>query len=279
MKERINTYTVVDVETANRANDTICSIGLVRVVDGHIADEFYSLVDPEDHFDMSNIAIHGITPNLVADAPTFGELYPVLKNYLERTVVVAHNAMFDLSVLRKNMLRYGIYAHEYCYVCTVVMGRRAFPHLKRHNLAALSHYLDIDLLNHHHALDDAKAAQEIFESIQRKVSIGPKQLKTYHLKEEQVISLSPEHLEMILEGLAEVMQQNDLLSALNMWYEDNQIFQDAYPISNFLNLTDAVLADGVITESEKQILQHWYHDMKAYLKRLKRENVSLKALK
>lgn len=269
MKERINTYTVVDVETANRANNTICSIGLVRVVNGYVAEEFYSLVNPEDYFDMSNISIHGITPNMVADAPTFGELYPILKPFLERTVVVAHNATFDLSVLRKNLLRYGIFSHEYCYVCTVVMGRKAFPHLKRHNLAALSNYLDIPLDHHHHALDDAKAAQMIFEAVQRKVSIGPKQLKTYHLKEEPVQVLSPEHLEMIIEGLDETMDQPNLISSLKMWYEDNQIYQDAYPISNFLNLTDSVLADGEISESELQILRHWQHDMKRILKELR----------
>lgn len=266
MKQRINTYTVVDVETANRSNDSICSIGLVRVVNGYIADEFYSLVNPEDYFEMGNISIHGITPNMVADAPTFGELYPVLKPYLERTVVVAHNATFDLSVLRKNMLRYGIYAHEYPYVCTVATARRAFPHLKRRNLAALSHYLDISLEHHHHALDDAKAAQEIFEAIQAKIEIGPKQLKTYHLKTEQVMPLETEHLAMILEGLEEVLQHPNLIDALSLWYEDSQIFQDAYPIGNFLYLTEAVLADGLITLEEEQILEHWYLDMKQYLK-------------
>ncbi len=266
MKQRINTYTVLDVETANRANNSICSIGLVRVVNGYIADEFYSLVNPEDHFDMLNISIHGITPNVVADAPTFGELYPVLKPYLERTVVVAHNATFDLSVLRMNLIRYGIYAHEYPYVCTVATAKRAFPHLKRRNLAALSHYLDITLEHHHHALDDAKAAQEIFEAIQAKVEIGPKQLKTYHLKTEPVIELATDHLSVILEGLEAVLQQPNLIDALKLWYEDNQIYQDAYPICNYLNLTEAILVDGIITPEEEQILEHWYFDMKQLLK-------------
>ena len=270
MKERINTYTVVDVETANRANDSICSIGLVRVVDGFIADEFYSLVNPEDYFDMGNISIHGITPNMVANAPTFGELYPELKQYLERTVIVAHNARFDLGVLRKNLLRYGIAAHEYPYACTVVLGRKAFPELKRHNLAALSHYLDISLEHHHHALDDAKAAQEIFESIQRKISLGPKQLKTYHLADESVLPLSADHLEQILAGLEEVLAQPNLIDALRLWYEDNQIFQDAYPIGNFLYLTDCILADGEISPSERQILEHWFHDMTGRLKQMRR---------
>lgn len=270
MKERIDTYTVVDVETVNRSNSSICSIGLVRVVDGFIADEVYSLVQPEDYFDPRNISIHGITPDMVAYAPSFGQLYPNLKEYLERSVVVAHNASFDLGVLRKNLLRYDIVAPEYCYACTVSLGRRAFPHLPRHNLATMSQYLDIDLMQHHHALADAKAAQEIFEAIQAKISIGPKQLKTYHLKSESVIPLSTHHLTMILEELEPVMQSEEPLMDLSNWYEKHQIFEDAYPVSNFLMLTQAVLADGEITPSEFQILKHWQLEMQRFLKQLQR---------
>lgn len=266
MKQRIHSYTVVDVETANRKNNTICSIGLVQVVDGFVVDDFYSLVNPEDYFDMDNIAIHGITPNMVAGAPTFGELYPEIKHLLERTIVVAHNATFDLSVLRRNMLRYRIDAHEFCYVCTVVQGRKAYPELKRHNLAALSHYLSIDLEQHHNALWDAKAAQGIFENIQSRLSLGPKELRTYHLKEEPVLMISLHHLAPIVRDLEQVFTQDDFFDALQNWYNEYQIFQDAYPLSNFLWLTEAVLHDGTVTPTENQILRHWFHELQKFLR-------------
>ena len=266
MKQRIHSYTVVDVETANRKNNTICSIGLVQVVDGFVVDEVYSLVNPEDYFDMDNIAIHGITPNMVAGAPTFGELYPKIKHLLERTIVVAHNAPFDLSVLRRNMLRYGIGTHEFCYVCTVVQGRKAFPELKRHNLAAMSHYLDVDLEQHHNALWDAKAAQGIFENIQSRRSLGPKELRTYHLKDEPVLMITPEHLAPIVRDLENVFARVDFLEALRDWYDDYQIFQDAYPLSNFLSLTESVLQDGIVTPTEDQILRHWFLELKKFLR-------------
>ena len=57
-----------------------------------------------------------------------------------------------------------------------------------------------------------------------------------------------------------MLQQPNLIDALKLWYEDNQIYQDAYPIYNYLNLTEAILVDGIITPEEEQILEHWYFD-------------------
>lgn len=263
MKERISSYTVVDVETPNRKNDSICSIGLVRVVDGFVVDHFYSLVNPEDYFDMNNIAVHGITPNMVEDSPNFMELYEQVRPFLERTILIAHNATFDLSVLRKNMQRYGIDTIDHCYFCTVTQGRRAFPEFERHNLAAMSHYLDITLEHHHDALCDAKAAQEIFEHVQSRLSLGAKELRTYQPKFIEHVPLDPVHLRRAVQSLDKVFKQKDLLEALRQWHEEFQIFIDAYPLSNFITLTEWVLADGVISPTEETMLRHWYLSYKS----------------
>lgn len=262
-KERIHAYTVVDVETANRKNDSICSIGLVKVVDGFVVDHFYSLVDPEDYFDMDNIAIHGITPSMVEHSPNFREVYEQMAGFVERTILVAHNAVFDLSVLRKNMQRYGIERADFCYFCTVVQSRKAFPEFERHNLAALCHYLDIALDHHHDALCDAKAAQEIFEHVQSRLSLGVKELRTYQPKFIDRPALDPLHLHQALKGLDKVFHSKDLLSGLSAWYEEYQVFVDAYPLSNFIALTEQILADGVISPTEELMLRHWFLNYKS----------------
>lgn len=263
MRQRIHSYTVVDVETANRKNDSICSIGLVKVVNGFVADHFYSLVNPEDYFDMDNIVIHGITPHMVENSPNFLEVYKQMRPLVERTILVAHNAVFDLSVLKKNMLRYGIEAVDFCYFCTVVQSRKAFPEYERHNLAALCHYLDIELDHHHDALCDAKAAQEIFERVQSRLSLGVKDLRTYQPKFMARMPLESKHLSQAVRSLEKVFENKDLLEALRQWYEVHQIFVDTYPLSNFITLTEQILADGKITPSEELILRHWFLNYKS----------------
>jgi len=94
-----------DVETPNRQNSKICSIGVVRTDQcGHTEYENSFLVDPEQGFDSRNIGIHGITPSQVHGQPTFDRLWAAeLRSVFSDCVVVAHNACFDINVLGKTL--------------------------------------------------------------------------------------------------------------------------------------------------------------------------------
>ena len=92
-------FTAIDFETANRYPTSACSIGIVVVRGGKIAEEFSHLIKPEPfYFYRKFIEIHGITPKMVEEAPSFYDLWSVMGRYFDTRALVAHNAGFDMSV-------------------------------------------------------------------------------------------------------------------------------------------------------------------------------------
>ncbi len=166
-------YIAFDVETPNNDNNSMSSIGISVVENGVIVDEFYSLINPEARFDGFNIAFTGITPEAVADAPTFGELWTVIGPIMSSGTLVAHNAPFDMSVLAKSLKRYNInWKDKTEYGCTCMMSKKALPELYNHKLDTISDYLGIQLL-HHNSGSDAKAcALILIECINRGIDPG-----------------------------------------------------------------------------------------------------------
>jgi len=153
-------YVVVDVETPNRYNNRISAIGIAVIEDSVVTDEFYSLVNPETEFDIFNVRLTGIDSQIVADAPTFPQIWEQIEPILSEGLLVAHNAVFDLGVLRCCLRDYGVTWKPYVrYLCTVQMGRRLLPGI-RHNLDAMCAYYGIEL-NHHHAESDSRACAGI----------------------------------------------------------------------------------------------------------------------
>ncbi len=153
-------FVAFDVETPNCANDRMSAIGVTVIEDGAIVDTFYSLVNPETHFDAFNTALTGIDARTVQNAPTFPKVWEQIEPLLSRGLPVAHNAVFDLGVLKRCLLSYGIEWRPYVrYLCTVQMGRRLLPGM-RHNLDVLCGYYGIKL-DHHHAQSDSRACAEI----------------------------------------------------------------------------------------------------------------------
>ena len=101
-------YIAFDVETPNRYNNRMSAIGISTVEDGRITDEFFSYVNPETRFDYFNTRLTGIDENTVADAPSFPELWERINPLMSSGILVAHNAVFDLGVLKKCLNDYDI---------------------------------------------------------------------------------------------------------------------------------------------------------------------------
>ena len=153
-------YIAFDVETPNRWNHRMSAIGITMMENGAAADEFYSLINPETRFDPFNIQLTGISEASVRNAPTFPELWLKIQPLMSSGLLVAHNAVFDMSVLKKCLRDYGIrWRPSVPYLCTVQMGRRVLPGMS-HKLDALCDYYGIRL-NHHHAGSDSRACGEI----------------------------------------------------------------------------------------------------------------------
>ena len=146
-------YIAFDVETPNCYNNRISAIGISVIENGSITDSFFSYVNPETHFDLFNTQLTGIDENTVADAPTFPELWKRIEPLLSSGILVAHNAVFDLGVLRKCLNDYEIaWKEKALYCCTVQMGRQLLPGIK-HGLGHMCDYYGI-YLDHHKADSD-----------------------------------------------------------------------------------------------------------------------------
>lgn len=175
-------YIAFDVETPNYANDRMSAIGITVVEAGEIAGEYYTLVNPEQRFDRFNIALTGITPEMVADKPTFPELWREIGPLMDSGLLIAHNAPFDMSVLAKCLRDYGICWHPTVrYACTCRMSRRLLPQLPNHKLNTLSDYLGLEL-DHHHAGSDSLVCGEILRyHLRGGASVAPF-IRTYDME-------------------------------------------------------------------------------------------------
>jgi DNA polymerase-3 subunit epsilon len=147
-------FTAIDFETANGKMWSICQVGLVCVENGVIVKELELLVQPPDNdYHWGNSRVHGITKKHTLDAPTFAEIWPQLKPYIQGRHVVAHNASFDCTSLQQTLEYYKIPKAKFHQHCTVQIFKR--------KLSLLCDHYNISLV-HHNALSDARACAQLF---------------------------------------------------------------------------------------------------------------------
>lgn len=150
-------FVAVDFETANNLRTSACSVGLVKVENGIIIDELYTLLNPLSEFSYGNIRVHGIEPYMVDDAPTFVEFWPQFERFIEGQLLIAHNVTFDIGVLNACVAHAEVEFSPLNYTCSYRIAKKMWPNLASHRLSAVASYLGIPLI-HHHALEDARAA-------------------------------------------------------------------------------------------------------------------------
>ena len=166
-----------DFETANARRSSACSLALTVVRNNQIVDELYSLINPNAEFDGRNIGIHGITPSMVRNAPDFSELWPHISGFFTpESLVVAHNAPFDCSVLCRTLESYGMEAPHFNVIDTVKTSRN-FYSFADNKLDTICGNLDITLNHHHNSLDDSQACAEIL--LNQIQSFGLESLKPF----------------------------------------------------------------------------------------------------
>ena len=154
-------FTAIDFETANRRRDSACQLAAVRVRHGSIVDSWKWMIRPVPcQFSAGNIRIHGITPDDVAGSPTFGECWSEIADRLDGETLVAHNASFDIGVLRACLTAHRCEIPELSYTCTRAVAKAAWPHQRRFGLKPLGNWLGIDF-KHHDALEDSIACAKI----------------------------------------------------------------------------------------------------------------------
>ena len=156
-------YVVFDIETTGFSPEInkIIEIGAVKVVDGKIVDRFSTFVNPEVPIPYRIEELTHISDNMVIDAPTIDVVLPEFLQFCEGCVMVAHNADFDMSFIKKKAEDIGVNFAP-TYIDTVAMARFLLPNLNRFKLDTVAKAVGVPLDNHHRAVDDAACTAEIF---------------------------------------------------------------------------------------------------------------------
>lgn len=162
-KELSQSFVVFDIETTgfSNTNDKITEIGAVKIQDFKVVDRFSELINPERDISYKIQELTGITNDLVKDKPTIEEVLPRFMDFIEDSVLVAHNAEFDTGFIAEKCRQMDIEYNSEC-VDTLMLARVLLPDLKRHRLNVVAKALGIPLLNHHRAVDDAEATANIY---------------------------------------------------------------------------------------------------------------------
>ena len=256
--------TFFDVETPNRTNSKICSIGIIRTDDdGRVEYEQHFFVNPEQGFDSSNIDIHGVTPSQVRGQPTFAQLWESeLSAVFSDSLLVAHNASFDINVLGKTLNSYGIQTPEYYHLCTMSASKRLLPHLGSSSLPVVSQHYGVALPQHHDALYDAKACEGIYWGLVNE--FGPDAMyprlfiytdllnPTYCAsnRSQLMTDLYGITLGVSLDGTVRPDEHN----ALRQWAKDCSSCCDDPILRKASLLIHEILADGHVDDSERERL-------------------------
>ena len=160
------TYVVFDLETTGLSptTDRIIEIGAVKVKEGKIIDRFSTFVNPQKPIPMKIEKLTGINDNMVIDAPLIEEVLPKFIEWCDDAIMVAHNADFDMSFVQVKGREMGI-EKEYTIVDTVVMSQYLIIGLGKYTLDSIAKALQVQLINHHRAVEDAECTALIFQKL------------------------------------------------------------------------------------------------------------------
>ncbi len=147
---------VLDTETTglDYTRERIIEFAAVRLENGKIKDEFQTLINPHQHIRKSSMAVHGITEEMVADAPSEEEALPKILEFIGDYPIVAHNAIFDYSFLNEAKKRVFGESLKNPRIDTQIMFKEIAPDLESHGLEALTNRFNVELNNHHRAMAD-----------------------------------------------------------------------------------------------------------------------------
>jgi DNA polymerase-3 subunit epsilon len=159
-------FTVFDTETTGlkpSEGDEIIQIGATRVLNGKLLrqESFEQLVDPQRPLAAESAQIHGITAQMLVGQPTIDRVLPAFHAFAEDTVLVAHNAAFDMRFLQLKQARTGL-AFDHPVLDTLLLSAVVHPNQESHRLEAIAERLGVGIIGRHTALGDAMVTAEVF---------------------------------------------------------------------------------------------------------------------
>lgn len=182
----------IDFETANSKRSSACALGIAVIEGKEIIETREWLIHPHKghgYFHPRNVEIHGITWLDVKDAPEFDAVFAELAPKLEGAVVVAHNAPFDMSVLRSLVELYQLSCPKFDTLCTCMLSRRLWPALENHRLDTLCEHIG-HRFEHHQAGSDAEAAANVLLAMMREANTTSPHMLAIHVGVSQGVLLA-----------------------------------------------------------------------------------------
>nr|WP_110462399.1 DNA polymerase III subunit alpha [Ruminiclostridium sufflavum] len=163
-------YCVLDLETTgfSPVTEKITEIGIMKLKDGKVTDEFSCFVNPEKPIPARVVEVTNITDEMVKDAETIEKVFPKMLAFLEGSVLVAHNAEFDMGFLKYNAKGLG-YDFDFSYVDTLSLAKDIFPEYKTYKLGRIAKNLGIKVEVAHRALDDVDTTVKVFNVMLEKL--------------------------------------------------------------------------------------------------------------
>ena len=163
-KQDIDTeYCVLDLETTGFSfrTEKITEVGIMKIKNGEVIDSFETFVNPEKPIPYRVVEVTNITDDMVKDAPKIDEVFPKILEFVGDSVLVAHNADFDIGFLKYNAAQLG-YKLENTYLDTLRLAKELFPNYKKYKLGIIAENLGIKVEVAHRALDDVDTTVKVF---------------------------------------------------------------------------------------------------------------------
>ncbi|SKA90697.1 DNA polymerase III catalytic subunit, PolC type [Clostridium sp. USBA 49] len=164
------TYCVLDLETTgfSPVTEKITEIGIMKLKDGKVIDKFSCFVNPEKPIPQRVVEVTNITYDMVKDAETIDKVFPKILDFINGSVLVAHNAEFDIGFLKHNAKELG-YDFDFTYIDTLSLAKEVFPDFKTYKLGKIAKNLGIKVEVAHRALDDVDTTVKVFDIMLKKL--------------------------------------------------------------------------------------------------------------
>jgi len=156
-------YVTFDFETANKFSSSACALTVVEVKNHKIVKVHSWLINPEHENIWKFTFLHGISKDIVKDAPVFPEIYQEVFDLLDGKVAFAHNVQFNKKVLNELCTHFGLVVPNNQFNDTVSMARAKFPALQDYTLNTVSKFIKHDM-SRHNLNSDAIAVHHIVEA-------------------------------------------------------------------------------------------------------------------
>ena len=161
---RTTPFVVIDVETTglSPAEDRVCEVGAIRLVSGKEVSRYHSLIQPNHPMSEGARSKHGITDQMLKDAPPFEKIARDLRTFLSGSVLVAQNAEFDVSFLNAEFQRAGLTKMALPALDTILLARKVKPGLSTYNLDNLAYHFKVRFTERHRSIGDCEVTGSIF---------------------------------------------------------------------------------------------------------------------